>query len=349
MAPKAGKAEAARFLGLPMKWVALVALTFQTSWQVFVIKFARRSGGPYLNSTVVFVAEILKTLLSIGMLASSEGSLVAAIRMLQHQFVGDPLGTLRFAVPGLAYTIMNNLVFLSLDKLNAAVQQVTYQLKILAAAVLAVVMLGKVITIREWSSLFLLVVGVALVQWPRDVEGHLFMPLLDADESSASALSTDAVIGLAAVVTAAFTGGFAGVYMEMVLKQVGASLWLRNAQLGLYGSITALLGAYIADGDQIRRGGGLFQGFSWQTGAPIFALATGGLLVAVVIKYADNLLRQFSTALSIILTSLVSALVLQEFTPDAVFAVGASSAIAATFMYNFDLPSISRITRPASP
>merc|ERR1711971_442426 len=77
----------------------------------------------------------------------------------------------------------------------------------------------------------------------------------------------------------------------------------------------------------------------------VFALATGGLLVAIVIKHADNLLRQFSTALSIILTSLVSALVLQEFTPDALFALGAFLAIVATFMYNFGIPRIPRSFR----
>jgi len=70
----------------------------------------------------------------------------------------------------------------------------------------------------------------------------------------------------------------------------------------------------------------------------VFTLATGGLLVAVVIKYADNILRQFSTALSIVITSMFSACILHEFEPDALFVVGAVMAIVATFMYNLGLP-----------
>jgi len=324
-----------KLFGVPMKWLSLVALTFQTSWQVIVIKFARAGGSKYLNSSVVFFAEILKTLLSILLLANAEGSLSVAVRKVLQQFLGNPRGTLLYAVPALSYTIMNNLVFLSLDKLNAAVQQVTYQLKILMAAVLAVIMLGKTIHLRQWYSLVLLVIGVALVQWPRSPDGQAV--LFDSSvglSGSGVALGSDAVVGLAAVVAAAFMGGFAGVYMEMMLKQSGASLWLRNAQLGVFGALTALIGAYANDGDRIREAG-FMQGYTWRTGAAIFTLATGGLLVAVVIKYADNILRQFSTALSIIITSLFSAVVLQEFVPDALFLLGAFLTIAATFIYNF--------------
>merc|ERR1740121_1612861 len=153
---------APKFCGVPMKWLSLVALTFQTSWQVIVIKFARAGGNTYLNTSVVFFPEILKTLLSIILLAHVEGSLSSAMRQVMQQFFCNPRDAFVYAVPALAYTIMNNLVFLSLDKLNAAVQQVTYQLKILMAAVLAVLMLGKTIRIRQWYSLVLLVVGVAI-------------------------------------------------------------------------------------------------------------------------------------------------------------------------------------------
>mmetsp|Transcript_65125 Transcript_65125/g.167998 ORF Transcript_65125/g.167998 Transcript_65125/m.167998 type:complete len:364 (+) Transcript_65125:109-1200(+) len=318
-----------KLCGMPMKWVSLLALTFQTSWQVIVIKFARSGGGQYLNTSVVFFAEVLKTLISIALLSRSEGGFSPALNTLKQQFTNKPLSTLRFCVPGLAYTIMNNLVFLSLDKLSAAVQQVTYQLKILTAAVLAVVMLGKRIDFVQWCSLILLVAGVSLVQWPRQPTGAAVQFEL--------ALDTDAVVGLVAVVSAAFMGGFAGVYMEMVLKQKDASIWLRNAQLGIFGAVTALIAAFVNDGQRIRDDG-LLQGYSWRTLAAIFTLATGGLLVAVVIKYADNILRQFSTALSIIITSIFSAVVLEDLVPDSLFVVGAFIAISSTFLYNLGLP-----------
>ena len=51
------------------------------------------------------------------------------------------------------------------------------------------------------------------------------------------ALGADALVGPAAVVSAAFMGGFAGVFMELVLMQHGAPIWLRFAQLGLLGAL----------------------------------------------------------------------------------------------------------------
>lgn len=321
--------SAPQFCGLPMKWVSLVALTFQTSWQVFVIKFARAGSGKYLNTTVVLFAEILKTLISIAMLAVEQGSLSSALMTLRQQCLGNLTGTLRFCIPALAYTIMNNLVFLSLDKLSAAVQQITYQLKILAAAGLSVVMLRKSMNATQWSSLVLLVIGVALVQRPGTAQA--------SPAPAEFTVGADPVVGLIAVLSACFMGGFGGVYMEMVLKQAGASMWLRNAQLGFFGALFALLGVYATDGDRVQEGG-LLQGFSWRACLAVFTLATGGLLVATVIKYADNILRQFSTAMSIIITSAYSAFILQEYEPDLLFVLGALIAISAGFLYSLGLP-----------
>merc|ERR1719210_3159766 len=171
----------------------------------------------------------------------------------------------------------------------------------------------------------MLVIGVALVQRPSS-----------SGEASASAeftMGSDPVMGFVAVLSACFMGGFGGVYMEMVLKKAGASIWLRNAQLGFFGALTAIVGVYTNDGDRVREGG-LLQGYTWRTCLAVFTLATGGLLVATVIKYADNILRQFSTAMSIIITSAFSACILKEYEPDLLFVLGTLIAISATFMYS---------------
>ena len=46
-----------------------------------------------------------------------------------------------------------------------------------------------------------------------------------------------------------------------------------------------------------------------------YSQAAGGLVVAAVIKYADNILKGFATAVSIVLSSIFSYLLLADFTP----------------------------------
>ena len=97
-------------------------------------------------------------------------------------------------------------------------------------------------------------------------------------------------MGFGSVVIACIFSGFAGVYFEKVLKGSTASVWLRNVQLGLFGSILALIGAYMKEGAQLQEKGFLF-GYNNLVWAVVANQACGGLLVAMVIKYADNILK----------------------------------------------------------
>lgn len=47
----------------------------------------------------------------------------------------------------------------------------------------------------------------------------------------------------------------------------------------------------------------------------LFLQALGGLVVAVVIKYADNILKGFATSVSIIMSALISYFLLEDFNP----------------------------------
>lgn len=46
-----------------------------------------------------------------------------------------------------------------------------------------------------------------------------------------------------------------------------------------------------------------------------FPQALGGLVIAAVIKYADNILKGFATSLSIILSTFISYFWLEDFEP----------------------------------
>eukprot|EP00929_Paragymnodinium_shiwhaense_P105069 TRINITY_DN6997_c0_g2_i1.p1 TRINITY_DN6997_c0_g2~~TRINITY_DN6997_c0_g2_i1.p1 ORF type:complete len:396 (+),score=97.28 TRINITY_DN6997_c0_g2_i1:97-1284(+) len=316
----------AKLGGISMKWVSLVSLTVQTSAQVYVIKWARSGarGTPYLSTTIVLFTELVKLMVSFVLVAREAGGLGPAFMVLRKLFAGSAVETLKICVPSLLYTLQNNLMFVSLSRLPAAVQQVTYQLKIFTTALLSVLILGKTLTVQKWLSLVLLVVGVLMVQCTK--EG------LALDQVATGGDLSDAMVGFCAVLAACFTSGFASVYLEMLLKNTRASIWERNVQLGAFGGAMALGAVIIQDGNKVLHGG-LTQGYDLRVVCVILNNALGGLLCAAVLKYADNILRCFSTALSIILTVLLSWLALQEYVPDALFVVGTILAIMATFFY----------------
>jgi len=98
-----------------------------------------------------------------------------------------------------------------------------------------------------------------------------------------------------AVTAACILSGLAGVYFEKILKGSTASVWLRNVQLGIYSVIlSAIFGVWLKDGNVIAERG-FFVGYDIWTLSAIACQALGGLIVAVVVKYADNILKGFST------------------------------------------------------
>lgn len=61
-----------------------------------------------------------------------------------------------------------------------------------------------------------------------------------------------------------------------------------------------------------------------------------GLTVALVVKYADNILKGFAVSISILLSTFVSFYFLNDFEPSVGFFCGAFLVIIATFLYGMD-------------
>ncbi|XP_041134302.1 UDP-N-acetylglucosamine transporter [Polyodon spathula] len=312
-----------------LKFLSLGVLVFQTTSLVLTMRFSRtlKEDGPrYLASSAVVAAELLKIGACVLLVFKDTGcSLMALNRVLHDEIVNKPMESLKLAVPAGIYTLQNNLLYVALSNLDAATYQVTYQLKILTTALFSVSMLGKRLNIYQWLSLLILMTGVAFVQWPSDS--------LDSAQKDLSAGSQ--FVGLTAVLTACFSSGFAGVYFEKILKETKQSVWIRNIQLGLFGAVFGLMGVYVYDGERVQEHG-MFQGYSSLTWAVVSLQALGGLVIAAVIKYADNILKGFATSLSIILSTLISYFWLQDFVPTSVFFLGAVLVIAATFLYGYE-------------
>lgn len=115
-------------------------------------------------------------------------------------------------------------------------------------------------------------------------------------------------VGITAVLVAASVSGLTGVYFEKLLKQSPSqtSVWIRNVQLSLYSLVAALLGGVMwQDGEGIQEHG-FFEGYNWIVWTAIVLQAAGGLVASLVIRDADNIVKNFATSISIVISVLVS-------------------------------------------
>lgn len=181
----------------------------------------------------------------------------------------------------------------------------------------------------QWASLLLLFTGVAIVQAQQ------------AGGSGPRPLDQNPGAGLAAVVASCLSSGFAGVYFEKILKGSSGSVWLRNLQLGLFGTALGLVGLWWAEGTAVASQG-FFFGYTPAVWGVVLNQAFGGLLVAVVVKYADNILKGFATSLSIVLST-VASIRLFGFHLDPLFALGAGLVIGAVYLYSLPRGAVKAI------
>ncbi|RMZ78961.1 hypothetical protein DV737_g3667, partial [Chaetothyriales sp. CBS 132003] len=229
-------------------------------------------------------------------------------------------GFLKVLVPAVLYTLQNNLQFIAASNLDAAIFQVSYQFKILTTALFAVILLGQSLSSLKWLSLLILTIGVGCVQIPSSTgnmphtEGNYF-------------------IGIFAVAIACLCSGIASVYFEKVLKASNTtSIWVRNIQLSAGCLAISIVGTLLWDGPAILQKG-FFQGYNTITVITVIIQAAYGLIVAMVIKYADNILKGFGTSLSVILSTIVSVFIF-NFVITIYFLIGSALVFLATYLYS---------------
>lgn len=177
-------------------------------------------------------------------------------------------------------------------------------------------------------SIMLLAAGVASAS----------VPVTITTQQSISPHKQDHARGIAAVSMSCLISGFAGVYTESILKETQQNtkctpqlFWQRNLQLCLTSFAFAALSVLIIDTQQIATHG-FWHGYNSTVLAVITLQAVGGLTVALVITYTDNILKGFATSISVIVSTAATAL-LWEFDLTPLFLIGMVAVLAATHMY----------------
>jgi UDP-galactose transporter len=301
------------------------------------------STAVFLNEVIKLAISLTMALYDLSQdMPSSSSATALFAELIRRVFTGD---SWRLAIPAMLYTLQNSLQYVAVSNLDAATFQVTYQLKILTTAIFSVTMLGQTLGLRKWSSLLMLTAGVAIAQIPassspamptfkdlRQANAGLHFPrtiqeMRDMGSSAAEQLvkrsatyegidkdfamqhpQLNASIGLAAVLVACVLSGLAGVYFEKVLKDNSSktSLWTRNVQLSFYSLFPSLfIGVIFNDGAEIAKHG-FFSGYNWVVWSAVLLQAVGGVLVALVVNYSNNIAKNFATSMSIVISFLAS-------------------------------------------
>ncbi|KAL1775591.1 CMP-sialic acid transporter [Sigmodon hispidus] len=327
-------AQAKENVSLFFKLYCLAVMTLVAAAYTVALRYTRTTAKElYFSTTAVCVTEVIKLLISVGLLAKETGSLGRFKVSLSENILRSPKELAKLSVPSLVYAIQNNMAFLALSHLDAAVYQVTYQLKIPCTALCTVLMLNRKLSKLQWFSVFMLCGGVTLVQWK-------------PGQATKVTVEQNPLLGFGAIAIAVLCSGFAGVYFEKVLKSSDTSLWVRNIQMYLSGIIVTLVGTYLSDGAEIKEKG-FFYGYTYCVWFVIFLASVGGLYTSVVVKYTDNIMKGFSAAAAILLSTIAS-MILFGLQITLFFAMGALLVCVSIYLYGLPRQDTTSIQQEAT-
>ncbi|KAF9284100.1 hypothetical protein BGZ88_010151 [Linnemannia elongata] len=304
--------------GIPLKYISLIVLAVQNSCLIIVMALAQGPGRKvFYSSTAVFINEIVKlivcTIMTIRETIKDTG------RFYPQDFLNDVFGgdAWKLAVPAMLYAIQNNLQYVASHALDPSTFQVTYQLKILTTALFSVILLNRSLPLLKWASLVMLTAGIALVSLEESNHRnkHAAKPDPIDPTSSASALGDllDAQRGNTA--------------------EVGSSNDRPEFVVGLMAVLIAcILSVYLKDGEGVTEQG-FFAGYDMLVITAIACQSAGGLIVAVVVKYADNILKGFATSISIVISAIASVALFGS-QIGTIFMFGTVLVLGATYMYS---------------
>ncbi|XP_019704368.1 CMP-sialic acid transporter 1 isoform X2 [Elaeis guineensis] len=229
-----------------------------------------------------------------------------------------------FPIPSVIYLIHNNVQFSTLTYVDPSTYQIMGNLKIVTTGILFRLFMRRRLSTLQWMAIVLLAVGTTTSQ----VKG--------CGEASCDSLFSAPMQGYMLGLLSACLSALAGVYTEYLMKKNNDSLYWQNVQLYTFGSIFNMARLLLDDfrvgfenGPWWQR---LLSGYTITTWIVVLNLGSTGLLVSWLMKYADNIVKVYSTSMAMLLTMVLS-IFLFNFKPSVQLFLGIIICVISLHMY----------------
>ncbi|XP_051136537.1 CMP-sialic acid transporter 4-like isoform X2 [Andrographis paniculata] len=268
--------------------VVTLALTVLTSSQAILIVWSKRAGKyEYSVTTANFLVEALKCMISLASLTRlwrTEG--VTDDNRLSTTW--DEVSV--YPIPAALYLVKNLLQYYIFAYVDAPGYQILKNLNIISTGVLYRIILKRRLSEIQWAAFILLCAGCTTAQLKSNSDAVLQTPFQ----------------GWMMAIIMALLSGFAGVYTEAIIKKrPSRNIHVQNFWLYIFGMAFNALAILVQDFDAVVNKG-FFHGYSLITVLMIMNHAMSGIAVSMVMKYADNIVKVYSTSVAMLLTAVVS-------------------------------------------
>jgi len=322
-----------------IKSISIFTLVVQQSLLIILMRLSRikKVHNLYLPSTAVLLCEIIKLIVSIVLYYTyktnedKKNYSITKSSLLRVSLLSDiikyPEDLWKISIPSLLYVIQNNLLYIASSNVPAEIFQILSQGKIATTALFSSIMLNKKLNKIQWLSILALSLGVGLVQNSLITSGR--------QVTSIAITSSNILIGSSSILGYVLISGFAGAYLEGIIKsRRNVSLWTRNIQLGISSIIFAIIACF-KDYELILKYG-FFQNYDPLVISVILLQAIGGIIISMVVKQTSSVIKGFATAGSVILSCLLSSLFIKDFSPFNIkFIIGTGIVCSSVLSYSY--------------
>ncbi len=273
-------------------------LSLRTGLAPVLVHMAKDANGqfPFSPISVNLLVEIAKTLFALGTLVVyGSGRPGPPLYRSLKSFGKDASHNRLLIVPAALYAVNNYLKFAMQLYFKPTTAKMLSNLKIIVIALLMRSVMRRTFSVYQWEALFLLVAGITVNQLN-----------YCASSGTGDVLAPIAILYTLGSIT---IPSLASVYNEFALKKhMETSVLLQNFFLYFYGACFNFLGLILVMLSGQMAPGSMLAGFRGVTVLLVVNNALQGILSSFFFKFADTILKKYSSTIATIFTGIMSAL-----------------------------------------